>query len=183
MPPLKRTSFRASGPFQFRRDATVGGVSFKSGQIAQREELVALNDRKLELLYDAKWIDVADDVSSVQTSGPSQAAVEPASSQGADGGVAGNSSISAPDGVPAPETAPEAAGEGGAPVSPQAAASVADTAPSGGVVAYKSFGFGRHFAINAAGEKIGEQLTKAQAQSLSARDRVPLLGQSEGLKG
>jgi hypothetical protein len=50
------------------------------------------------------------------------------------------------------------------------------------VAAYKSFGFGKYWPINAANEKLGDKpMTKVDAEGLSGRDALPLLGQTEVL--
>ncbi len=43
-------------------------------------------------------------------------------------------------------------------------------------MAYKHFGFGRWWAINAAGEQIGDVMKKPTAEGLAAAAGVPLLG-------
>jgi hypothetical protein len=194
---MKRAPFHPSGPFTFRRAATIGGVEFAAGQTVGRDAFPALNDRKVEMLYDAKWFDVGGTLPGAgDTPGPSQDAVEPDPTAGSEGGEGANVPASDQQLAPAPEAAPAETGEGVTPVDPDngpvaapEAATAADPAPGAVaapapvLAAYKAFGFGRYFAIDAAGEKFGDQLTKSQAEGLSARDRVPLLGQAETLKG
>jgi hypothetical protein len=47
------------------------------------------------------------------------------------------------------------------------------------VVAYKHFGFGKWFPINAAGDKVGDKVSKSAAEGLAAQAGVPLRGMME----
>lgn len=75
-------------------------------------------------------------------------------------------------------TAAAAQGEAGAAeVQGDAATAPADTVIAG----YRHFGFGAYFAINAAGQKLGDKMAKTAAQGFAARDNVPLLSQNDEL--
>jgi hypothetical protein len=178
----KRVSFRADGPFIIRRSCTISGVDYVVGQCVTRDDLQISSDRKAEALFESNWFDVASpeavaapdaDVAKTEQVPAPVAAVEP------DMVVTGGSGADvAPEAVTdaAPASGGEVreAGDGGSPAKP-----ATDQKPA----AYKAFGFGRYYAIDAAGEKFGSQLSKSQAQGLAARDGVKLLGLSEGLEG
>lgn len=93
------------------------------------------------------------------------------------------------DGGPAPPGGGEGATGAGAAAdtaegeNPAAEAKPAEIAAVGALAAYKHSGFGRYFAIDAAGNKIGEQLGKVDATAFAARDGVPLLGMMDALPG
>lgn len=172
----KRLIFRAEGPFVMRRNAPIGGVPFSKGQVVTRDELPPMNDHKLEALFEAYWLDVArpEQVEAAKgTNKPSRAPQaakkreeEPSGGEGSQDPEGGS------DAALTPKATTGAAGDEGA--------SPADTAKPAG---YKSFGFGRYWAIDASGEKMGDHMSKAKAEGLAAKDAVPLLGQNEELGG
>jgi hypothetical protein len=90
-----------------------------------------------------------------------------------EGGNGGDSGAGGGEGSEKPEEAP-AGGEGGddTTAGPGGAPAPADEAVAG----YKHFGFGKWFAVNAAGEKLGAKLSKAGATAASNLDGKPLIG-------
>lgn len=86
------------------------------------------------------------------------------------GGAEPETGATAPEAASGAETPPEG-GEG------------AEIAPVAVLAAYKSFGFGRYWAINADGQSFGPKLGKAEATAFAARDNVPLLGMTDSLPG
>jgi hypothetical protein len=56
------------------------------------------------------------------------------------------------------------------------------TAPPA-IAAYKNFGFGRWYAIDATGKEVGDKVSKDAAAGLAIQAGVPILGQTEYLPG
>lgn len=173
----KRPIFRAEGPFIMRRNAPLGGIPFSSGQLVMREELPHMGDRKLEALYEAYWLDVATPEQVEAAGGTKKPSRAPQAAEKREE-------------LPAGGDAPKGAGEG-SDAAFEAEAAMGATGDVGASpvdtktkpAAYKSFGFGRFYAIDAAGEKLGDKISKANAEAFAARDGVPLLGQNEELGG
>jgi hypothetical protein len=74
---------------------------------------------------------------------------------------------------------PAAAEAGGTASEGDAASSPADTV----IVAYKCFGFGAYYGVNAGGEKITGKFKKQAAEGFASSAAVPLLGQDAPLPG
>jgi hypothetical protein len=207
----KRIPFSAAGPFAAVKDKPINGVPMERDKVYAADVFAGLHDRRLELLYEANWINMAP----ADYDGPvlTAADLDPLDHDGdghKGGSLPGEASTAhigaerrheaeaeAETPPEAPETAQGAenpaeaaedtsnAGEG-AETAPDAAEAAA--APDGGaetaaavIVAYRHEGFGKYRAVDAEGRPVGDTMAKAKAAGLAAQAGVPVLGQNEAL--
>jgi hypothetical protein len=171
MTPRER-NFSLDGPFLAKRAGGAGNIMLKDGEVYTAEELAeaGLNSRNIQMMYQAHWFDMA----AVEGEEAEAGGAKPKKGKNRSTGRK-----TAPKGKEQPNAAAKAdEGEAGAATAQGEAA----TAPAA-IVAYRHFGFGAYFAINAAGEKQGAKLSKSTAEGLAAGASVPLLGQSDPAPG
>lgn len=193
----RERDFSLAGPFLAKRDGNAGDLELQFGKVYTADELHAASntDRHIQRMYAAHWLDMAPPVEAESTEpaapsggeGSDQGQGDGAASAGADEG-AGGGEQSSPDateegGAAEGDAATPPADTGEPPVSDAAIAAHKLMAPPEDVklAAYKNMGFGKFFAVNAAGEKLdpsAKEVNKATAAGFAARDAVPLLGQN-----
>lgn len=199
----KRTPFNPAGPFLAKKNFSIFETDLAPGEVYDADVFVRMHERRVEQLFDAHYIDMAvpDDKRAKHLA--QLPGADPLDRDG-DGGKGGSltdaekaalkqaglslatwlklpepertdalaEALRAAPASPPPETgAGGNTGGGGGEGAAGAAAAVV-----GPVVEYKHTGFGRWFAFDAAGNKVGNKVSKSEAEGLAAAAGVPLHG-------
>lgn len=227
----KRTPFNPAGPFLAKKNFSIFETDIAVGEVLAADVFFPrLHERRVELLFDAKYIDMAipdakrakhladfpgadpldrdgdgakgGSLSDIEKAALTEAGLsletwldlpEPERTNALADAMsrAGGASVSPPPGGPggAGGNSGGGDGEGGgeqADSGPETG-HTGDAAANGGadtttppqppkIAAYKHFGFGRWFAVDADGAKIGDKLSKTEAEQQAALHNVPLQG-------